>query len=183
MSRILKFTLAAGLIAAAGFAISQPMRGDCDGMGPGMMQGGMARMDPAKMQERMKAMMDKHHAQLKAALKITAAQEGAWKAFVDSAPFAQGMMMHQRPDPAEMAKLSVPQRMEKMKELRTQHEAAMNQAMDKHLDATKALYAALTPEQQITFDAQPMGPAGKHPGMRGKGMGQGMGPGMATPAK
>lgn len=47
-----------------------------------------------------------------------------------------------------MAKLPTPERIDKMKALRSQHMSDMTTAMDKRGEATKALYAALTPEQQ-----------------------------------
>lgn len=74
-------------------------------------------------------------------------------------------MMGQRTDYAELAKLPTPERIDKMKALRTEHMNAMNAAMDKHADATKAFYATLTPEQQKVFDANTMRPqrSGKGP--------------------
>jgi Spy/CpxP family protein refolding chaperone len=49
--------------------------------------------------------------------------------------------------------------------------AEMNAAMDKRGEATKAFYAALTPEQQKTFDAEHRkhGPRGGHEGRGGPG--------------
>jgi Spy/CpxP family protein refolding chaperone len=41
-----------------------------------------------------------------------------------------------------------------MKALRTQRMTEMNAEMDKRGDATKAFYAALSPEQQKIFDAE-----------------------------
>jgi Spy/CpxP family protein refolding chaperone len=63
--------------------------------------------------------------------------------------------MHEnRPDRAELAKLTTPERIDKMKALRTQHMTDMNAAMDKRDQATKTLYAALSPEQQKVFDSE-----------------------------
>jgi protein CpxP len=110
----------------------------------------MARHDPAKMQ----AWIAKRQADLKAKLKITPAQEGAWTSYTATMqPPARGA----RPTPeqrAEFDKLTTPQRIDKMKELRTQRMAEMNAAMDKRGEATKTFYAALSPEQQKTFDAE-----------------------------
>jgi protein CpxP len=110
----------------------------------------MARHDPAKMQ----AMMAKHQADLKAKLKITPAQEGAWTSYTASMqPPAHGA----RPTPeqrAEFDKLTTPQRIDKMREVRTQRMAAMSAAMDKRGEATKTFYAVLSPEQQKTFDTE-----------------------------
>jgi Spy/CpxP family protein refolding chaperone len=162
MKTNLKLSLIAGLLVAAGAAYSQSPMGECGpAMGPGMdmRHDRMGKMDPARMQ----AMMEKREALLKAQLKLTPAQEGAWKAFVDAkkptAPPAADMQ--QRPDPIEMAKLTTPERLDKMKAMREEHMKIMTAAMAKHEEATRAFYAALTPEQQKVFDAVSMqGPRG-----------------------
>lgn len=176
MKTNLKISLVAGLLLAAGVAYSQsPLGGaQCDMMGDGM-QGhgmshrGMGRMDPAKMQ----AKMDQRHAALKTQLKITAAQEAAWTSFVDAHKAPAGMMGRQPPAMADMAKLTTPERIDKMKEMRTQRMGEMTAAMDKRAEATKAFYAVLTPEQQKTFDAH---------SMMGQGLGHGAHKGMGTGA-
>ncbi len=163
----LKLTLIGTLLAAAGLAYSQgPMGGQhgamsgCDMQGQqGMQHERMGKMDPAKMQAR----VDARNAALKAQLKITAEQEAAWSTYTDAMKPGVGMMNHARPDPAELAKLSTPERLDKMQQLRAQRMSDMSAAMDKHTTATKALYAALTPEQQKVFDAAAM------PGQRGAG--------------
>ena len=53
-----------------------------------------------------------------------------------------------------MDKLPTPQRIDKMRDMRAQRMAAMEANMNKRGDATKALYAALSPEQQKVFDSQ-----------------------------
>jgi len=181
MKTSLKLTLIGTLLAAAaGLAYSQgPMGGQRGGMGcdggmqgmqgmqsmQGMKHDRMGKMDPAKMQAR----LDARNAALKTQLKITSSQEAAWNAYTDAMKPGAGMMNHQRPDPAEMAKLTTPERLDKMQQLRAQHMSDMTVAMDKHATATKALYASLTPEQQKLFDAAAM------PGQRG--MAQQRGPG------
>lgn len=169
MKSTLKITLLTGLMALAGVTYAMgPMRGDCDaygGMGMGMgghqsMQRG--KMDPARMQ----AMMDKRHAALKTQLKLTAAQEPAWAAFTEAHKPMAGQMAKQRPDPAEMAKLTTPERIEKMQALRATHQKDMTATMEKRTEAVKTFYAALTPEQQKTFDAATL------PGKGRSGMGQ-----------
>ncbi|MBK9443104.1 MAG: Spy/CpxP family protein refolding chaperone [Comamonadaceae bacterium] len=182
MKSIFKISLIAGLLAAAAASYAMgPMGGQCD-MGAGMhgrhgmQQGRMGHMDPAKMQ----AMMDKRHAALKDQLKLTAAQEPAWTAFSAAMkPMMPDMMNKQRPDPAEMAKLSTPERIDKMKTLRAQHMSDMTAAMDKRGEAAKTFYAVLTPEQQKTFDAHALqamgGKRGGKPGHGGMGGQGGMG--------
>ena len=112
---------------------------------------GMGQRDPAKMQ----AMMAKHHAELKAKLKITPAQEGAWTTFTAAMqPPAHRMGPRLTPEQrAEMDKLPTPERIDKMHALRTQRMADMTAAMDKRSEATKAFYAVLSPEQKKIFDA------------------------------
>ncbi|RQO84129.1 Spy/CpxP family protein refolding chaperone [Acidovorax sp. FJL06] len=104
----------------------------------------------------------KHLAELKAQLKLTAAQEPAWTAFTTA------LQPGERParlDRQDMDKLTTPERIDRMRALRAQHAAEA----DRRGEATKTFYAALTPEQQKTFDAQahrmrPMRPMG---GMQG----------------
>ena len=172
MKNNLKISLVAGLLLAAGLAYSQsPMGGgNCDMMGGGMhSQGmnhqGMGKMDPAKMQAR----MDQRHAALKVQLKLTAAQEPAWTAFVASHT-PPAAMMGQKAAMADLAKLPTPERIDKMKEMRAQRMGEMTAAMDKHGEAAKVFYAALTPEQQKVFDSHAMQGPGKSKGKHG-GMG------------
>lgn len=172
MKTNLKISLVAGLLLAAGLAYSQsPMGGgQCDRMGEmqgqGMNHRGAGHMDPAKMQ----AMQDQRAAALKAQLNITAAQESAWTGFV-AAHKAPAGRMDKQAMMADMAKLSTPARIDKMNELRAQHMGEMSAAMNQRAEATKALYAVLTPEQQKIFDAQGMmGQHAGHGAHAGKGM-------------
>lgn len=172
MKTNLKISLVAGLLLAAGLAYSQsPMGGgQCDMMGGmqghSMSQRGAGKMDPAKMQ----AMMDKRSAALKTQLKITAAQEPAWTSFV-AAHKAPAGRMDKQAVMADMAKLTTPERLDKMKELRAQHMGEMAASMDKRAEATLTLYAVLTPAQQKIFDMQGMmGQRQDHGSHTGKGM-------------
>jgi hypothetical protein len=167
MKSIFKPVLLAGLLATAGFsAFSQsPAMGERGGMmgAGGQMQEGMGqhhmgKMDAAKMQAR----MDKHQAALKVALKLTPAQEGAWTTYI-AAMKPPADLVAKRAEHDELAKLPTPERIDKMKALRTQHMADMTAAMDKRGDATKAFYATLTPEQQKTFDASAQRQHGQAP--------------------
>jgi len=160
MKSIFKPLLIAGLLATAGLtAFSQsPM----SPMGAGM---GQARMD-------------KHQAELKAKLKLSAAQEADWTTFVAAMKPPADMQARQAQHD-ELAKLPTPERIDKMKALRSQHMAEMTAAMDKRGDASKAFYATLTPEQKKTFDASMM----PHHGDKGhmSGMHAGKGPAPAKP--
>jgi protein CpxP len=112
--------------------------------------GGMMGMNP----ERMEKMHEQHLATLHDKLKLTAQQEPAWKKFTANNPMADKSL---RPDPAEMEKLTAPQRLEKGLE----HMKAMEAKMTEHLAALKEFYAVLTPEQQKIFDEET-----PHRGMR-----------------
>ena len=147
----------AGLLATAGAsAMAQAPAAPPAGTPPAGMHGErMGHRDPAKMQ----AMIAKRQADLKAKLKITPAQEGAWTAFTAAMqPPAGGMGPGgARPTPeqrAEFDKLTTPERIDKMRAMRVQHMTEMTAAMDKRGEATKTFYAALTPEQQKVFDAE-----------------------------
>ena len=177
MKTKLKISLVAGLMMAAGLAYAQGGMGgaQCDMMGGqytgmngmGMGNHGMGKMDPAKMQAR----MDQRHAALKTQLKLTAAQESAWTTFAASHKPPAGMMKDHQAAMADVAKLTTPERIDKMKELRAQRMGEMNAAMDKRAESTKTFYAVLTPEQQKVFDTQTMQGRGSHKGMQGgKGM-------------
>ena len=115
----------------------------------------MGHHDPAKMQ----AMVAKHHADLKAKLKLTSAQEGAWTSFTAAMQpvggMGKGMGWHQSPEQrAELDKLTTPERIDKMRALRTQRMTEMTAAMDKRAEATKTFYAVLSPDQKKVFDTE-----------------------------
>lgn len=166
MKSVFKPIFVAAMLASAGLsAFSQAPAGPERGamMGSTMHDSGhhgrMGKMDPAKMQ----AWMDKRNAELKARLKLTPAQEGAWVAYT-SAMKPPAELVSKRTDRAELDKLPTPERIDKMKTLRNQHMTDMTAAMDKRDEATKAFYAALTPEQQKVFDAN----ATRHHGHEGR---------------
>lgn len=150
---------------AAGEAAARP--------GPGAHRGG--RMDPARMQQRMAEHHARRMAELKARLKITPAQEGAWSAF---AAAQQPPTQPPRPpmDRGEFDKLTTPQRIDLMEKHQAEHAARMKQ----HGDAVKAFYAQLSPEQQKTFDEQARR-AGPRDDRRGPGPRDGRGPGPGGP--
>ena len=167
MKSVFKPLLLAGLLATAGFSVLAQPAGDypCMMDGAGSMHGNMGYGHMGKRDgSRMQAHMDKRNAALKAQLKLTPAQEGAWTSYTAAMTPPAGLM-GLRADHADLAKLPTPERIDKMKALRTEHMNAMNAAMDKHAEATKAFYATLTPEQQKVFDANTMRPqrSGKGP--------------------
>ena len=89
----------------------------------------------------MKQRLDK----LKAELNLSAAQTGAWDSYLAAMKPAERPARMERGD---FAKLTTPERIDKMRELRTQRHADM----DRRGDATKAFYAQLNADQQKTFD-------------------------------
>ena len=119
----------------------------------------------AERQAKFKESMAKRQAALHDKLKLTAAQEPAWNAFIAaSAP----KLPAARPDRAALAQLSAPERAEKRHELHKQ----MLAHQETRLAALKTFYAQLTPEQQKTFDEATRrhhGRAGHHGGGHGRG--------------
>lgn len=105
--------------------------------------------------ERMQEYRAKHQAELHAKLKLSAAQEPAWKTFADSMTPPD---RSQRPDRNAMQNMPAPQRMEAMLERMKQGQTRM----ESHLAALKTFYAVLTPEQKKIFDTE----FGQHRGHR-----------------
>jgi periplasmic protein CpxP/Spy len=115
----------------------------------------------AQRMEQMHKRHAEHQTQLKSALKVTASQEAAWNAYV--AGTAPNTAMKAPIAQEDWAKLTTPQRMEKMQAFRAERDAVMT----KRMEAVKTFYAALTPEQQKVFDSQSHG--GFHrAGMKGE---------------
>lgn len=104
----------------------------------------------------------RHEAAMHDALKLTPQQESAWTTYVAKMHAAKPM---QRPDHALMEKMAAPERMEKM--LAMMHDG--EQRLTDRLEATKPLYAVLTPAQRTVFDQQTAGKHhhGKHGGWMG----------------
>lgn len=102
--------------------------------------------------------MEQHHQKLHAALRLMPEQEGAWKKLMAS---EHPMAAAEPSNREDWAKLTTPERAEKMLERMKVHQARMTE----HVAALKEFYAVLTPEQQKTFDDFH---AGRQDGMRGK---------------
>jgi periplasmic protein CpxP/Spy len=114
---------------------------------------GHGRMDPAKMQEHVAKRLET----LKQKLQLSSGQEAGWIAYVA----ALKPSPVQRPDRAEFAKLSTPERIDRMRELRVTRMAEL----DKRGDATKTFYATLSSDQKKVFDDETA--AREHHGMGG----------------
>ena len=151
-TRIRNLFLSAGLAIATLPAFA--FMGDCGPGGPGgpgMMagMGGMGGMDGPRsdMRERMQERMSAHRQKVHDALKLTPDQETAWKKCSES---MQPPAASERPNPEAWAKLSTPERAEKMLELSKKNQ----ERMSAHVAALKTFYATLTPEQQKIFEEQ-----------------------------
>lgn len=110
------------------------------------------RVDRTQRFERMQAHRAARLAALKKKLQLTPAQEGAWSNFTAAQQPSARTAGKARPDRAEMAKMTTPQRLDRMQ---TRH-AERSAMFAKRIDATRSFYAALTPEQQKTFDTEGM---------------------------
>jgi len=115
--------------------------------GPGAHDG--HHWDPAAMKAHMEARRQAHEQMLHDALGLRGDQEGAWQAFIASMrpPEGEGDRHHMRPDGA--APLTTPERLDKMAQRMSEHQARFQH----HADAVKTFYAALDARQQKTFDA------------------------------
>jgi Spy/CpxP family protein refolding chaperone len=137
----LKSIAAAALVAACGFAAQAQTP-------PPPAAPHMQMHDGEQMRQHMQERMQRRMESLKRILQITPAQDGAWNTWTaamrpNPATMEQRHRMHE-----EFAHLSTPERLDRMRALRTQR----NAEMDRRADATKAFYAQLTPPQQKAFD-------------------------------
>ena len=114
--------------------------------------------------------MAQQHQKLHDALKLTPDQDSAWKKFMDS---EHPMAKPEPGKPEDWAKLTTPERADKMMERMREHQSRMFE----HLVALKDFYAVLTPEQKKTFDDFHAAP---RTGMRAK---PGPRPSESAPAK
>lgn len=111
------------------------------------------KFDPAKRAEHFAQRQQKLHD----ALKLTAAQETAWNAYIAA---IKPQTPVGRADRTDFKSLPAPERMEKRLERHKEHLAKQ----ESHLAALKTFYAVLTPEQQKVFD-QATVHQGRHHGM------------------
>lgn len=141
--------LATVLATAALTALAQPGPGPAGGPGAGPAAGpGTSQPDPerrARMQERMKERMAQRATDLKAKLKLSAEQDSAWNTYAAAMKPPANPPLPKRD---EIAKLSTPERLDKMRELRKQREAEF----DKRDAATRSFYGTLSAEQKKIFD-------------------------------
>jgi len=136
--------------------------------GPMLMQG----MIPHQMSEQRMAQMQSQRAEhrakrlqeLKVFLQLQSNQEADWSTF--SAALQSPMNRPVPMNPAEMEKLTTPERIDKMMTMKAARDAQINSRMT----ATKTFYASLNPQQQKVFDAHASKAMKRHgmtPGHRG----------------
>ncbi len=136
-----------GLVAQPSFA----QGAGCPGMGPGS----------ANVTEMRAERMQKHQKQLHDALKLNPDQEAGWKKYTESMAPQSGPMMAGRSE--EMAKLSAPERADKMLEFAKSRQERMTE----HVAALKTFYGTLSAEQKKAFDGFHSGPRGRGGPARG----------------
>ncbi|MEG0973612.1 MAG: Spy/CpxP family protein refolding chaperone [Comamonas sp.] len=110
------------------------------------------RSDPKAREAR----MEKHMQALKTSLKLNASQETAWADYT-AAIKPQRPPLAERPAHANrqaFAAMTTPERLDAMQAMHSKRQAAIQAHMEQRNQATKAFYAALSPEQQKTFDSE-----------------------------
>jgi periplasmic protein CpxP/Spy len=111
------------------------------------------RHDPqrhAQRMERMQQRIAEHQSRLKDSLQLRPEQETAWNDFLAKTKPAARPAGGERLSRADWAKLSTPQRLDRLDAMKAERDRQMSQ---RH-DAIRQFYAQLTPPQQKAFDAQ-----------------------------
>ena len=115
---------------------------------------------------------------LRTALRLKPEQEPAWQKWTASVKAAPQNWKEKHPNAPALSKMTVPERLEKLVEFARERLARL----EERLAETKAFYAALTPEQQQTFNKDfnfwPHGGRGQRPAKSGKAL---IGPRIGTP--
>lgn len=133
-----------GVLAASAYAVSADNAADkprCEAKGGKAAKGDDAAWR-AKRAERLEALKQK--------LELTAAQETAWNAFVEASQHRPGMGAGRHAAGEDFAKLTTPERLERMQA----HAETRRAHMATRVEAIRAFYAELTPAQQKVFDAE-----------------------------
>jgi len=138
------------IVTSAGFSLTAlaqtpgPM-----GMNPHHMHGmhgGHAMMNDPKREAHRAERHQKHLSELKVFLQLQPSQEAAWTAF--ETVMKPPMKRHMAAVPADMEKMSTPERIDKMMAIKAERDAEIT----KRMNASKTFYGALTPAQQKVFD-------------------------------
>lgn len=116
--------------------------------GERMGQPGQRPVDRAEFAKKMGERHAQRQAEFKTRLQLTTQQDAAWAAFTGS--MKPPATRPERLDREAFAKLTTPQRLDRMQQLKTQRDAEMA----KRADATRTFYAQLSPSQQKVFDLE-----------------------------
>ncbi len=141
------------------------------------MHGGPAGPDAAAWQAQRAERQARHLAALKTRLQLSPNQEAAWTSFANAMKPQEPLVRDRAAFRAEMEKLSTPERIDRMQQLRKQ----AGERMDGRMNAVKTFYAQLNPAQQKVFDLEShawmaeRGRHGRHGGGHGPHGGMGMG--------
>ncbi|MEJ5992198.1 Spy/CpxP family protein refolding chaperone [Ramlibacter sp. PS3R-8] len=160
MNSLQRHLVVAGLVGSLGLAAvaqSQTPSADTQAQPPAAER---AADNPDQRRDFMQKKVERKLGKLKQQLQITPAQESAWNAWAGAVQPGTKM---QRSSRAELAALTTPERIDRMRAART----LRNAEIDRRLDATKSFYAALTAEQQKAFDEASLRFAMHHHGKRG----------------
>jgi hypothetical protein len=143
---IVAFLAASSIALGVGTATARDHHDFCEFQGKAI--------DPARAQERLKAQQER----LRQALKLTPAQEPAWRDFVQKIGARREEI--KRIAPVNLRNMTAPERLEKILELSRQRQ----EFLTGRLDAVKTFYATLTAEQKQVFDSYHGGKSwqGKH---------------------
>lgn len=107
---------------------------------------GKGKFDKATWQEHRLEHFQQHQDKLHTMLQLTAAQENAWNTYQTQIKPDQSKA--ERPDPAEISKLTTPERLDKMEALDKERDNRMAQ----RAKATRTFYAQLNDAQKKVFD-------------------------------
>lgn len=135
----------ASLLVISGLSAALPTLAEPANCGP---MDGWGRFHEQRMER-----IEQHQKKLHDALKLKPDQEGAWQKFTES---MRNPARPERGNREEWAKLTTPERAEKMLD----HAKQRQERMAEHVAALKTFYAVLTPEQKKIFDEQHLGPRG-----------------------
>lgn len=156
MTSFNRSSLAAGL-AFAGLTLLASVSVQAQPMGGmGMADTPMAQHHMGDAQQGHEHMHKHWQARLKTLhtkLQLSATQESAWTTFTEAMKPPTKPLMDPM-DPAALAKLSTPERIDAMNAWQDKHHAAMQAHMKQRGDAARAFYSQLTAEQQKVFDAE-----------------------------
>jgi protein CpxP len=145
-----KRALMVGLIAGSGVLAASSFAMTAGGTAG---NGGCEARHGQQVHARGEAARARHLSELKEKLKLAPEQEAAWNAFTrTSQPAARQMGVDRQAIRGEFEKLNTPQRLDKMLAMSELRHARMLE----RIQATKAFYAQLSPEQQSVFDAGAM---------------------------